>query len=195
MRITLIAHGPTAGTQAGVFGDDTALLDHTPLGLRHVRDVWTAPEPACLQTAALLNPDGQPGATEVLDELRAPAMGEWTGLALEDVLARNPQVLQEWLKDPSVRAPGGESLAEHLARIGATFDAHAWPDAAAMVVATPFTVRAACVHALGGDARTLGHLDIAPGTRVRISRHAGIWRLSAVIPPRFCSTPGARSDA
>ncbi|MBK8463122.1 MAG: histidine phosphatase family protein [Nigerium sp.] len=116
--------------------------------------------------------------------------GQWTGLALDELIARDPQALQQWLRDPAVRPPHGESLAAHMARIGVTLDGHPWPDAGAVVVATPFTVRAACLHALGAGVGALGHLDVAPGTRARITRHAGTWRLAALTPPRLCSTPG-----
>ncbi|MFT3877742.1 MAG: histidine phosphatase family protein [Propioniciclava sp.] len=195
MRVTLIAHGPTEGTRRGTFGDATDLLVRAPIPLRHGKALLVAPEPACLRTASLLRAGGEAMAPEVIDGLRGPAMGEWTGLALEDALARDPAGVQAWLQDPAIPPPDGESLADHLARIGAVLDSHPWPESGAVVVATPFTVRAACAHALDAGPRALRHLDIAPGTHARITRHAGMWRLAAVTPPRYCSTPDAREDA
>lgn len=194
MRVTLIAHGPTVGTRPGVFGDDADLIERSPIALQHAKALLTAPEPACRQSAALVNSGGAAMSAEVLDDLRAPGMGAWTGLSAEQVLARDPAGLRAWLDDPAFSPPGGESLAGHLARIGGLLDSHDWPEAGAVVVATPLTVRAACTHALDAGARTLAHLDVGPGTRARISRHAGTWRLSAVVPPRFCSPHAASGD-
>lgn len=177
MRLTLIAPGATTGTRASVFGDVGGLLAAPgELPVRAGRAILCGPEPACLQTSAGAEP-------RVLDDLAQPDFGAWTGLGLDQVLARDPAGLREWAADPRARPHGGESLAGHLSRVGALLDSQSWSEQGSVVVATTFTVRAACVHALGAGADTLGHLDVAPGTVATISRHTGRWRLQAIVPP------------
>lgn len=177
MRLVLIAPGPTTGTRRSVFGDAGSLLAApAELPVRAGRAVFRGPEPACAETAA-----GRPDAV-VLDELRGPDFGAWTGLGLEQVLVQDPAGLQQWIADPTARPHGGESLAGHLTRIGALLDSSSWPEQGAAVVASPFTVRAACVHALEADARSLLHLDVSPSGSATISRHAARWRMQALVP-------------
>ncbi len=179
MRLILIAPGPTTGTRSSVFGDTGSLLATAgDLPVDVGRAVFRGPEPACAQSVA-----ARPAAV-VLDGLRGPDFGAWTGLSLEQVLSADPAGLQRWIADPTARPHGGESLAEHLARIGALLDSSSWPEQGAVVVSSPFTVRAACVHALDAGARSLSHLDVAPSASATISRHAGTWRMQRLVPSR-----------
>lgn len=179
MRLILIAPGPTAGTGRSVFGDTGDLLaDAALLPIRTTRAVFSGPEPACRQTV------GERSDAAVLDDLAGPRFGAWADLDLEQVLAQDPAGLQQWVADPHARPHGGESLAEHLARVGTLLDDVAWPEQGAGLVVTPFTVRAGCVHALGAGPSVLGHLDVPPGSVATLSRHAGRWRLQGLVPPR-----------
>ncbi|MFT3889679.1 MAG: histidine phosphatase family protein [Arachnia sp.] len=186
MRLRLIAHDATDGTRRAVFGDATGLAAPEPVAVSRRRAVVCGPERACRETAGLLTAAGEPGPweAEVVDDLRAPDMGDWAGRTAEDVLGQDPFALQAWLQDPAFRPPAGESFEEHLARIGRVLDGRSWPEAGAIVVLSPLSLRAACVHALGADAHAALHLDVAPGTTASMSRNAGTWRLSALVPPR-----------
>jgi broad specificity phosphatase PhoE len=179
MRLTLIAPGPTTGTRQSVFGDTGDLLeDPGAFPVRAGKLVFSGPEPACIQTATGIRAD-----VVVLDGLAGPDFGAWTGLSLEQVLGQDPLGLQQWLADPIASPHGGESLAQHLDRVASLLDGYEWPEQGATVVASSFTVRAACVHALGAGAASLAHLDVAPGVTVTISRRAGTWRFQALVPP------------
>jgi broad specificity phosphatase PhoE len=178
MRLTLVTPGPTAGTRASVFGD-TASLVAAPAPLPGRRSRFCGPEPACLETAGVAGV-----ASTVLPALAGPDFGAWTGLGLEQVLGQDAPGLAQWLADPIARPHGGESLAQHLERIGALLDAQPWPEAGAVVVASPFTVRAALVHAMAAGSGSLLHLDVPPGTVATISRHAGRWRCQSLVPPK-----------
>jgi len=179
MKLTLVTPGPTTGTRDAVFGDTGDLLEATaPVPVRPGMVVHCAPEPACRQAVA-----PSAAAPVVLDDLRSPDFGDWQGLSLQQVLERDAAGLRAWLSDAGAAPHGGESLAAHLARVAALLDAGGWPDRGAVIVAPAFTVRAACVHALGAPARSLLHLDVAPGTTARISLTRGIWRLQSLVPP------------
>ena len=178
MKLTLITPGPTTGSRDAVFGDAGDLLEPVAVVMRPRTVLHCAPEPACRQLA--VNTGTEP---VVLDELRGPDFGSWHGLALQQVMESDLPGLQRWLTDPTAAPHGGESLAAHLDRIGALLDAGDWPERGATLVAPALTVRAACVHALGGRPDSLLHLDIAPGTTARISLTRGTWRLQAIVPP------------
>lgn len=179
MRLTLIAPGPTTGTRASVFGDAGSLLAAPGnLPIRAGRPVFRGPEPACAETVA-----SRPDAV-VLDELRGPDFGDWTGLGLEQVLMQDPAGLQRWIADPAAAPHGGESLVQHLERVTALLDAYGWPEQGAAVVASSFTVRAACLHALAAGPGSLAHLDVAPGATATISRHAETWRMQGLVASR-----------
>lgn len=179
MRLTLIAPGPTTGTRRSVFGDTGDLLE-TPglLPVRARKPVFSGPEPACVQTITTVRAD-----SVVLDGLAGPDFGAWTGLGLEDVLSRDAGGLQQWIADPTASPHGGESLAQHLDRVAALLDGYEWPEQGAAVVASSFTVRAACAHALAAGPASLSHLDVVPGASATLGRHAGTWRFQALVPP------------
>lgn len=178
MKLTLVTPGPTTGTRDAVFGDLGALLESCSLNLKPGTTLYCAPEPACRETAA-----GTGVEPVVLGDLRGPEFGSWHGLALPQVIERDPPGLQSWLSDPAAAPHGGESLAVHLARIGALLDTGEWPARGATVIAPATTVRAACVHALGAPAQSLLHLDVVAGATARISRTRGVWRLQSLVPP------------
>lgn len=184
MRLNFVVPGPTAGTRQAVFGDTGALLDSepsvvVPRGLR-----FSGPEPACLATAdARAAGTAEPVKPTVIDALRGPDFGAWQGLPLQQVLEKEPLELQQWLTDPSARPHGGESLVQHLHRVTRLLDAYDWPAQGATVVASGFTVRAACIHALDAGPQSLLHLDVAPGALVTITRNQSVWRLRSLAPP------------
>ncbi|MFT4295654.1 MAG: histidine phosphatase family protein [Micropruina sp.] len=182
MRLTLLAHGETVGARHGVFGaaGDLLAAPEPPVLRRGGRgQVVCGPEPACAQTAALLaGPDSEPLAG---DGLAGPDFGSWAGRSAAEIAESDPDGLRQWLTDPDCAPHGGESLAAQLTRIGAVLDAAGWPSGTLLVV-SPLTVRAACVHGLGAPAAVLLRLDVGPLTRAMLSRARDSWRLQALIP-------------
>lgn len=184
----LLAHGETEQTRELVFGDVSGLVaGHRPAEATRRLPVtwWSAPEPACHQTAALfgVEPSG------VIDELAGPDAGRWRGRSLAEVMADEPAALQRWLVDPFAAPHDGESLASLVERVGRVLDGAVptkqaqppgWPDAGATLVVAPLVARAAVVHALGAPPASIFHVDVAPLGVVRLGRQAGRWRLSGL---------------
>ncbi len=182
MRWTLLAHGETVGARHGIFGPAGDLLaapELPALRLGGRGQVVCGPEPACAQAAAPLI--GDPDAAPTGPCLAGPDFGSWAGLSVAEVATSDPDGLQRWLADPGCAPHGGESLAAHLTRIGTVLDEAEWPSGSVLVV-SPLTVRAACVHALGAPAEVLLRLDVGPLTIATLSRARDEWRLQALVP-------------
>ena len=189
MRLMLLAHGETERTRELVFGDASDLVSGSRLtpAAHHRMPVtwWSAPEPACRQTAELS------GArlAGVIDGLAGPDAGRWQGRSLAEVMGDEPAALQRWLVDPFAAPHDGESLATLVDRVARVLDGVApteqgqpsgWPDAGATLVVPPLVARAAVVHALGAPPASIFHVDVAPLGVVRLGRQAGHWRLSGL---------------
>ncbi len=174
-RVLVVAHGRAGAASDPVFGDQGPLVPDAEIApvLGRVQRWTAAPEAACRQTAALL------GAVEpvIVEELAGPELGSWTGRTLGEVAAEDPEGLQAWLSDPRAAPHGGESLVAATSRIGLACDRHDWPHGTSVVVVTPGAARLLAVHALGGPAELSFRLDVAAGSRFRLSRHGGSWRL------------------
>ncbi|MFT4109884.1 histidine phosphatase family protein [Propionicimonas sp.] len=182
MRLALTVPDPTLEVRSLVFGDAAALREPPRIPARRLLPArFSAPELSCLATAAGL---ATAGAPVVVPGLAGPDFGTWTGRSFDEVLRSDPAAAMAWLQEPDAAPHGGESLARHLARVGAALDGGEWPESGAEVVASAFTVRAACVHVLAAGPAALFHLDVGPGTSAAISRHAGSWRLASLVPAR-----------
>jgi len=190
VRLTLVAHAPTAAASRLVLGDlGPALpgrLPPLPAAERAGPDpAWCGPEPACLGTAAALGLAGR-----VVPALAGLDHGRWTGRSLAEVAAEDPAGLAAWTGDPDARPHGGETLAELVARVAAPLDqlaATAAPGRTVWVVA-PLVCRAVVVAALAAPASVVLGLDVAHAGTVTLSRSAGRWRLQGLARP---SGPGA----
>ena len=169
---------PTAERRAAsdpVFGDQGPLVPDAEIApvLGRVQRWTAAPEAACRQTAALL------GAVEpvIVEELAGPELGSWTGRTLGEVAAEDPEGLQAWLSDPGPHLTAASRLSPRRA-------GSAWP----VIGTTGRTARASwwSHRALRGFSRSTRwaarpsssfRLDVAAGSRFRLSRHGGSWRL------------------
>lgn len=189
MRLMLLAHGETEQTRELVFGDESDLVEAPHLSpdarCRMPVTWWSAPEPACRQTAGLF------GArlAGVIDQLVGPDAGRWRGCSVAQVAADDPSGLEQWLADPWATPHDGESLAGLVERVGRVLDgagaadaswSTSWPEAGATLVVAPLVARAAVVHALGAGPASIFNVDVAPSGSVRLARHAGRWRLSGL---------------
>lgn len=56
------------------------------------------------------------------DGFREVDFGEWEGKTFAEVRRENPDALEQWLADPAVAPPGGESFAEAARRVGEAQD-------------------------------------------------------------------------
>jgi 2,3-bisphosphoglycerate-dependent phosphoglycerate mutase/probable phosphoglycerate mutase len=112
--------------------------------------------------------------------LRETHLGQWQGRTVADIEAEWPGAIAEWRSDPGWAPPGGESLAGLCRRVGGWMGALTGDRVLAVADAT--VVRAAAIVALGAGPGSCWHLDVGPGTIVRVQRHDGTWRLRAVRP-------------
>ncbi|RAI60746.1 histidine phosphatase family protein [Roseicella frigidaeris] len=204
-RLFLIRHAlvePTA--RATFYGSmDVALCD---LALRQEAALyrWLAfrlPRPAhwvvtnlarTRATAAAIFAAGYPEqALEIEPDLAEQHLGEWQGIAHEELAARLRHAPHPfWPHAAEETPPGGESFADLQARVGAALErlaaAHAGGDV--VVVAHGGSIRASLAHALG----LTGHQALAFSIRnlglTRLERVGADWRIAAVneepwIPP------------
>lgn len=175
----MMVPGPADRSRRAVFGEAGLPIEPDRRRARAGASVLSGPEPACVRTAAVV---AESAEVPTVPGLGGPDLGRWAGLTPERVLDADPAGLQAWLRDPDASPHGGESLAGHLRRVAGVLDSFAWPAAGAVVVASLFTVRAACVHALRAGPESLLHLDLTPGTTAAISRNGDTWRLTSILP-------------
>ncbi|MET8140715.1 histidine phosphatase family protein [Sphaerisporangium sp. NPDC005288] len=145
--------------------------------------VLCGPAVRCLQTAAGL------GLTAVVDHgLRDRNAGRWAGRTLAEIQAREPEELVAWLTDPAAAPHDGESVLALIERVAAWLrTAHGEGGGGGgggdggggriIAVTHPDVIRAALVHVLGAPPETFWRIDAEPLTSVRLTSHAGRWRL------------------
>ena len=129
--LTVLRHGVTEGTLAKQFsgggGLDRPLVELGHLQARRAAAEIVARGPVDVlvcspmlraqQTAAAVAE--ATGLTPVvMVGLEECAFGEWDGLTFAAVAAKWPQLMADWLADPNVAPPGGESLSEVYDRVG-----------------------------------------------------------------------------
>lgn len=188
-RLTLLCAGATRGMREGRFPDLADRLDEGGRAKVHAaardgsaRDwaggghSFVSPAAAALETAALLGI-----ASSEEPALRDADAGEWAGRSIEEI---GGAAFAHWLAAPEPGAPGGEPLAAVRARVGAWVDGLGAGRTLAVTHAA--VIRAAIAHALALPDASVLAIDVAPMTRVILSRH-GRWRLQAIVPPREVS--------
>lgn len=171
--LVLVAHGPTAATSAAAFPADEPLIRPDAAARAERADAaLRGPELRCAQTAEAMGL-----AAQIDPALRECDHGRWRGRGAAEVGAEEPGALARWLADPTAAPPGGESVVELVARVGAWLDAR--PDAPRRVVAVthPSVVRAALVHVLGAPPSAFRRLEVAPSARVALRGGARRWRM------------------
>ncbi|QGU05086.1 Phosphoserine phosphatase 1 [Corynebacterium comes] len=120
-RFVLLRHGQTEMSAAKQYSghSDPSLTD---LGVQQaaaaarmlqsrggIDAIVTSPLTRCVQTAEaaakLLGLE-----VEIIDELIEQDFGEWEGRTFDEAHAMSPHLHEEWLSNPTVTPPGGESL-------------------------------------------------------------------------------------
>jgi broad specificity phosphatase PhoE len=110
-------------------------------------------------------------------------LGAWQGLAHADLPALLATPAHAfWPLGASETPPGGESMAEVVARVGATIERLAGDFHGQDVVAVSHggAIRGAVAHAMGADARSALHLAVQNLSLTILERHAEGWRVVVV---------------
>jgi len=105
--------------------------------------IWTSQLARAEETARIV---GQAigGDVRVDDRLAESRRGSWEGRGLDEIERSEPEAWAAWKRGgPDFRFPGGESLAEHQARVLAVLEAVRAGDQPALVVAHGGTIRCA----------------------------------------------------
>ena len=136
------------------------------------------------RTAEAIFAAGYPRAELVVEpDLIEQHLGEWQGLPHAELPAKlslKPHGF--WPLGGHERPPGGESMAQVIARAGAALEALAQRHAGEDVVAVSHggTIRAAVAHALGIGPDNALHLSVQNLALTRMERHADGWRVVSV---------------
>jgi broad specificity phosphatase PhoE len=171
LRAVLIAHAPTGATASAAFPQDEKLDERGRMKaaalaapLRYGGRIFFAPERRTRETAAAL---GLAGVAE--PALRDCGYGLWAGRSIADLHAKDPRALASWLSDPQFRPPGGESMTELVARVGAWLDLQAKDDGRIIGVTHPAVLRGAVLHAVGAPPEAFWRITAAPLSEARLA--------------------------
>ncbi len=136
------------------------------------------------RTAEAIFAAGYPAAPLAVEpDLVEQNLGDWQGLPHADLpprLSLPPHAF--WPLGGEERPPGGESMAEVIARVGPAMERlaerHAGQDV--VVVSHGGAIRAAVAHAIGIRADNALHLSVQNISLTRLERHPTGWRVVAV---------------
>ncbi len=177
--VTFVCAHASPATRAACFPTDDAVADDffvmgaskVPLP-QHARAI-TSPNRLAQQTAAqlgLVNLQLEPALREV-------SYGLWAGKSLKEIDAHG---LAQWLQDPSMRPPDGESLVMVQQRVVDWFQAVEWGDGHSLVFTHANVIKLLVLHLLDAPITSALGLDIAPLSQTRISRFGDRWRVQCV---------------
>ncbi|WLE61165.1 histidine phosphatase family protein [Burkholderia plantarii] len=192
----LIAHAATAELRAGTFPADEALDARGLADATRAAAHWRWPPNAVVLASPALRARQTAEALGLHATAIEPALadldaGRWRGQRIVAIAQDAPEQLETWINDPAAAPHGGESFVDVLQRVGAWLDALP-PDGAGTVAVTHAAVlRAALAHALGTAPEAMLRIDIAPLTRIVLTRSPRGWTLrldDALAPPT--SQPG-----
>jgi broad specificity phosphatase PhoE len=171
MHLTLICHGATGATRRAAFPEDEPLEEDSVREaeaagrlLAHADRAWTSPALCARRTAEALALEAN-----VQTALRECDYGRWSGRALKDVAASEPDAVALWLSDLSAAPHGGETLADLSRRVSAWIDETLAGRGHAVAVTHAPVIRAAVVHVLEAPAAAFWRIDIAPLSIVTVT--------------------------
>jgi len=181
-RLILICHGSTDALRKSVFPADepldetgragaAALIGHLP----YADQYWSSPELRTRQTAEALQLNAK-----VQPELHDCDYGAWTGRGFDDVCARDPAAVSEWLNDPAATPHGGDSILSLIHRVAKWLAVEQANDQRSIIITHPTVIRAAVVHAIGAAPHSFWRVDITPLSITRLSGTRGRWNLMSV---------------
>jgi probable phosphoglycerate mutase len=113
----------------------------------------------------------EPVVVEGLEEGR---FGEWDGSTFAEVMTRWPKELDAWLSSPEVAPPGGESLHDIHARVGAALDGvlERYRGARIAVAAHVGSIRALTARALEAPLLSMNRMELAPASITTLTWYA-----------------------
>ena len=188
-RLTLVCHGATAATRAARFPLDEPLEESAAAGtaslaakLRHGDFVLTSPALRARQTAAAFSPDA------VVDPALSDCdYGHWSGRAIAEVQAEDPDGIAAWLADTSAAPHGGESIAQLCRRATGWMDSRRAKNGHTIVITHAAFIRAAILSALVAPTSSFWRIDIEPLGKVDLRSDGTRWSLRAAA----CENRGA----
>ena len=185
-RLDLLCSASTAGLRAAAFPVEEPLDLKGRAALARLAGLFQGYD-AIFCSPALSAAETAQGLG--LHASRAPALrdcdfGRWSGRALAEIGALEPDALALWLGDPQASPHGGESFAEVMMRVGRWMDGLPENSGAILAITHAVALRAAIVHAIGAPPRSLLSIDVAPLGRARLSRAGGVWRFGGLMPAK-----------
>jgi broad specificity phosphatase PhoE len=186
MRLHLLCSASTASVSSFAFAADEPLDSRGRESLAGLSGrlpscdiVLRSPALCARQTA-----DGLALASTIEPLLRDCDFGRWAGCPLEDVEAKEPAAVAEWLRDPRAAPHGGESFADVTKRVGGWMDQMLTKAGSVLAITHGLVIRAAIAHVLGAGPEAFRHIDVAPLTRAKLSGGGGRWTLASLVSPR-----------
>jgi broad specificity phosphatase PhoE len=183
-RLLLVRHASTDAVRAAAFGGDEPLDEAGRAAAarlaarlpRRVEEVLTSPSRRARETAACagLGVTGEEPALAECD------FGRWTGRALRDVAAAEPEDVATWMAEPDAAPHGGESLSALLDRVRGFLAAQARRERTAVVITHGGVVKAAVVGALDAPPAAFWRIDVAPLAITELHAHDGRWTVTRV---------------
>jgi broad specificity phosphatase PhoE len=191
-RLIFICHASTDALRTFAFPgdgpiDDVGRTRAAELGdrLPSANRCYSSPELRTRQTAESLQL-----SAKVQPLLRECDYGAWIGCNFDDVCARDPQGVTDWLSNPAATPHGGESILSLMQRVAVWLADEQAHHARSIVVAHPSIIRAAIIHAIEAAPQSFWRIDIAPLSITRLSGIKGRWNLLSA----GCKSPGGVSD-
>lgn len=188
-RLILICHASTAATRGSCFPADEPLDEHGKAGaaamagrLPRADRCLAGPEMRTRQTAEALRFDAA-----VDPMLRDCDYGSWTGRSFEDVYAREPEAVADWLRNPAATPHRGESLHDLMQRVADWLLREQACPRRSIAVTHASIIRAAIVQAMGAPPQSFWRVDIAPLSITRLSGDGNRWNLASA----GCAAPTA----
>lgn len=171
LRLTLLAHAPTAATGAPAFpADEPAEVEGLQAGrFARATRALTAPERRTRDTALAFGLDAMPD--EVLRDLDH---GTWAGRPLASV---EPEALGAWMADPDAAPHGGEAVAALVRRVAAWLEDQREGRGRLVAVTHPAVLRAAVIAVLGAPPQAFWRIDAAPLSTLDLTHDGRRWAL------------------
>jgi broad specificity phosphatase PhoE len=183
-RLKLICHAPTSAVRASAFPADEPLeprvlqrlaaLSHR---LHRADHYLTSPALRAMQTAEALSL-----TATIASALRDCDYGNWTGRSLEEVQAKEPEAVAEWLRNPAAAPHGGESIVALIERVAVWLEEMKATPGVTVAVTHASVIRAAIAAAIESGPRSFWRIDVAPLTLARLNGANGRWALVSLGP-------------